>query len=107
MDDPLYTTALSLIRSLKPTLDALHAKDPDLGRQARRAASSVVLNIAEANGSRGGNVRLRFGTACGSVKELRAALEVAEALGYVGAIERELVREMDRVAARTYGLSRK
>lgn len=91
-------------RELRVVLDAVHEKDPDLGRQARRAASSVVLNIAEADG---GSSRLRFGTACGSAKELMAALELAEALGYVGEVEASVMRRLDRVAARTFALSRR
>lgn len=103
----IYSLALELVRSLKVVLDEVHAKDADLGRQARRAATSVVLNIAEASGSSGGVARQRFASACGSVKELRAGIEVAEALGYVAALDAETKDTIDRVAATTFKLSRR
>jgi len=56
--------------------------DADLARQARRAASSIALNCGEAAGVRGGNRRLRLLTALGSAREVEAACDVAEALGY-------------------------
>lgn len=107
VEDSVYAGALAVVRELRAVMDAVHEKDADLGRQTRRAASSVVLNIAEANGCRGGNSRLRFGTACGSAKELMAALEVAGALGYVGEVDASVMRRLDRVAARTFALSRR
>jgi four helix bundle protein len=47
-------------------------QDKALADQMKRAAQSVVLNIAEARGSDAGNARSRFATACGSAKEVRA-----------------------------------
>ena len=43
----------------------------------------MVLNIAEGRGSNAGNARARFSTACGSAKEVRAALNVASDWGYI------------------------
>ncbi|MGB8331880.1 MAG: four helix bundle protein [Polyangiales bacterium] len=53
--------------------------------QLKRAAQSVVLNIAEARGSDAGNARARFSTARGSAKEVRRALNVASDWGYIEA----------------------
>jgi four helix bundle protein len=49
----------------------------------RRAASSVVLNIAEGSGSSGGTRRERYRNALGSAREVVACIEVARAWQYV------------------------
>ena len=77
--------------------------DPDLGRQLRRAASSIVLNVAEAQGSRDGISRQRFRTALGSTRETAAALELAAAWGFVPRDERAL-DALDRIAATLHRL---
>src|SRR3972149_2045212 len=77
------TVALEAIRRLRPVVEKVQRRDRDLADQLRRAASSVVLNVAEAQGARGGNRRLRFETALGSATEASSALEVAVAWGYV------------------------
>ena len=72
----------------------------------RRAASSIVLNIAEGARSNGGNARARFHTAAGSTSETRAALQLAAAWGYVTpAATGEVERLLDRVAAMLWGLT--
>jgi len=43
----IYDLSLELVRRLKPYVDAISRRDPDLGRQLRRALTSVPLNIAE------------------------------------------------------------
>ena len=52
------------------------------------AASSVALNIAEAQKSDGGNMKARFFTAAGSANETRAALRVAVGWRHVTARQR-------------------
>ncbi|MFW2388230.1 MAG: four helix bundle protein, partial [Polyangiales bacterium] len=82
--------------------------DKSLGDQLRRAAQSVVLNIAEGRGSDAGNARARFSTACGSAKEVRAALHVASDWGYIEAQKATQIDErLDEVCAITWCLSRK
>ena len=97
--------ALQAVGLLPPILQRIERHDRDLSRQLRRAASSVVLNLAEGAGLRGGHRRERWGTALGSARECVAALQVAEALGYVvgGEVAEAQVR-FDRVAASTYRL---
>jgi four helix bundle protein len=102
----IYSVAVEMVRSVRLWIERVQRNDPDLGRQMRRAAASVVLNIAEGDGSRGGNGKARYATACGSTKELRAALETAEALGYVEALDARAMDRIDRVAATTFKLSR-
>jgi four helix bundle protein len=79
----IYDVALGLIRDLKPLLEAIGRKDPDLQRQCRRALSSIVLNIAEGGYSQGRNRRARYHNAMGSAREALACFEAAEALGYI------------------------
>ena len=77
----IYDTVIALLKLLGPVFDKIAERDPDLARQGRRAASSIALNIAEGAGVRAGNRRSRYGTALGSALEVRAVLDIAEALG--------------------------
>ena len=78
-----YRMALQLLEALRPLLDEIGRCDRDLADQLRRAASSVVLNMAEAEGVAGRNRIVRRRTALGSLYEVRGALDVAAAFGYV------------------------
>jgi four helix bundle protein len=70
--------ALQAAEGLHPLLPIIRKADRDLFDQVRRAMNSVVLNIAEADGNDAGNARSRFATACGSAKEVRAGLQLAQ-----------------------------
>jgi four helix bundle protein len=61
-----------------------------------RSSVSVVLNLAERYGSRGGNKRLRYETALGSARETLANLDVGEAIGYV-TVDPALRDRLDRI----------
>jgi len=104
----VYVRAQEVMRELPPLLQSIREHDKKLADQLKRAAQSVVLNIAEGRGNRGGNARLRFATACGSAKEVRAALNVASDWGY---IERHMAthldERLDEVCAITWCLSRR
>ncbi len=88
--------ALELIGVLRPLVLRFQARDRALADQMRRAASSIVLNIGEANRSEAGSRRLRFVTAAGSASETRSALKVACQWGYVGAAEAETAQALIR-----------
>jgi four helix bundle protein len=75
------------VRLLRPLVERIQRKDRNLADQLKRAATSVVLNLAEGAHTQGGNRRLRFETARGSSNEARAALSVACAWGYVSDAE--------------------
>ncbi len=79
--------------------------DRNLSDQLQRAATSVVLNLAEGNGQTGGNRTRHFNTARGSLFEVRAALRVATTWGYTKS-SAKLTRDIDRVGAMTYRLLR-
>ncbi len=73
--------SIALIRSLRGVVGTLRTHDPALARQARNAASSVALNLAEGRARSGRDRRYHFQVALGSASELRTALLVAEAWG--------------------------
>jgi four helix bundle protein len=102
-----YDVSISLIRSIAPLLVRLTAVDPKLADQARRAVTSVALNIQEANRRTGRDRRNRFRISLGSAAELGAAMDVAVAFGYLADAEVAAPRELlDRVRAMTYRLAR-
>ena len=101
----VYERAREIVRELGPVLRVIRTHDKSLAEQLRRAAQSVVLNIAEARGNDAGNARARFATACGSAKEVRAALHVASDWGYVEAhTATQLESRLDTVCAMTWCL---
>ena len=91
-----------------PFLKGLTLRRWALADQLKRAAQSVVLNIAEARGNDAGNARARFSTACGSAKEVRAALNVATDWGYIEThMATRLDGKLDEVCAITWCLGRR
>ncbi|HEY3815519.1 MAG TPA: four helix bundle protein [Polyangiaceae bacterium] len=88
---------LDAIGMMRPTVFAIERRDKDLASQLRRAASSVVLNVAEGSGSFGGVRTQRYRTALGSARETMSCLLVAERFGYVEAMPGALVAAMNRV----------
>ena len=97
--------AIEAIGILRPVVATIRRCDRDLGEQIRRAASSVALNVAEGNRNEGGLRLSRFSTAAGSNAEVRAALQVAIAWGYVQASDvRDAEQLLDRVAAMLHRL---
>ncbi len=103
----VHSISLDAIRTLRPLLERIERRDRNLADQIRRAATSVALNIAEGDASIGGNRRVRFASARASSREVRSALAVAVAWGYVNesACE-ELDAMFDRVSAMLYPLTR-
>jgi four helix bundle protein len=97
--------ATEAVRQLRTLCERIQRKDRNLADQLRRAATSVVLNIAEAAHNSAGNRRARLESARGSANEVRAALGVACAWGYVGEADVAAVDALyDRVLAMTYRL---
>jgi len=93
----IHDEMLEALRAMRGVLVAIERRDADLGRQLRRAASSVVLNIAEGSGSFGRVRTARYRTALGSARETLSCLHVAEAFGYVEAMPDGLLARIDRV----------
>ena len=100
--------AVEVIAEARPVVEAVARRDRDLASQLRRALSSVALNLAEGLGTEGGNSRLRFETARGSLYEARAGLRVALAWGYVSDDSTErMVHSMNALGGRVFGLLRR
>ena len=103
----VYDVSVEMVRELRPLVEAVARRDRSLADQLRRAASSVVLNVAEGTDSLGGNQRSRFRTALGSASETRAALDVAVAWGYVSALDGErLSARLGRIRRMLWPLAR-
>ena len=94
----IYSFVVDTLKVLGPVLREIGRQDPDLARQLRRATSSIALNLAEGQGNEGGHRRQRYLTALGSTREVVTCLDVAEALLYVDAVDRDLPDRFDRGA---------
>ena len=95
----IYAVILEVLRELRPVVAQIETHDRDLGRQLRRAATSVALNCCEGSGSHGGTRRERYRNALGSARETGACLDAAIALGYVQGIDESLLDRLDHVRA--------
>jgi four helix bundle protein len=101
------SVALELVTALRPLMPRIKRADRSLADQLGRAANSIVLNICEAAYSDPGNRRARFHTAAGSANEVRGALRLAKAWGYVnGAQTRAAEGLLDRVLGMLWSLKR-
>ena len=77
-----YTNALDLVRALRPVVAELRKYSADAADQVERAASSVVLNIAEGDRRSGRDPQRFFAMANGSAGEILGALDLADAWGW-------------------------
>ncbi len=75
--------SVQLVSSLREVVPTIERSDRDLADQMRRAASSVVLNLAEGQRSAKGNKQRHYAIAHGSANEVKAALDVACAWGWI------------------------
>ena len=100
-----YAVVLELARAVRPLLGELGRFERDLGSQLKRAVASVALNLAEAQRRTGGDRAHLLTVALGSAAEVKAVLEVGEALGAVPAAATVASLALaDRVCAMLYRL---
>jgi four helix bundle protein len=100
-----YENALELIQALRTVVPKIHQHDRKLAGHARAAASSVALNVAEGNRRRGRDRLQHFNIAAGSADEVKAALEVSLAWGYLSEDEvRRSLELVDREQRLLWGL---
>jgi len=79
----VLSIAEGLADQVAAVLPGIERRDRPLADQIRRAAQSVVLEIAEGQQVKGGNQRMHFERAAGSNGELRAGVRMAARWGYV------------------------
>jgi four helix bundle protein len=97
-----------MVAALRLLVGRIKKQDRSLADQLTRAASSVALNVAEADYSDPGNKRARLYTAVGSANETRAAVRVALAWGYFAPKDAEVALALlDRVIAMLWRLTRR
>src|SRR5262249_12929011 len=77
-----YDVALDLVRALRPVVAQLRKYSSEAADQVERAASSIVLNLAEGGRRHGRDPRRFWDMAHGSAGEIRGALDLAEAWGW-------------------------
>src|SRR5690349_15838068 len=99
--------ALQAVEAVAPLLPLVRKHDADLHKQIRSALQSIALNVGESAYSDEGNRVARLHTAAGSANEVRVALRVAVAFGYVARAEAEPADALiDRVLALLWRLTR-
>ncbi len=95
----IYEVVIALIREARAVVEAIERRDVALGKQTRDALSSVALNTAEGAGNIGGHKRQRYQTALGSAREVKSCFDVAEAHGYIEAVDAGLLDKLAHVTA--------
>ena len=99
--------ALEIVSQLRKPTESLRRYDNDLAKQIRRAGSSLALNLAEGNRRRGKDRTHFFRIAAGSASEVRTALKVACAWGYLKRHDlANLDDQLDHYLATLYKLTR-
>ena len=102
----IYQDALVMREELTQHIAAIERRDSDLARQLRRAAASVVLNIAEGSYARGRNRHALYSVALGSAKEVRACLDVAKAFRYLAAVDESIAARLNVICGVLFRLTR-
>ncbi|MEZ4400298.1 MAG: four helix bundle protein [Kofleriaceae bacterium] len=88
-----------------PVVEATEPRDANLASQLRRAATSAVLNTAEAWRRDGRDRANRFRIAAGECEEARVAVRIAVAWRYVAAdVAAPSLAHADRLAAMLWRL---
>ena len=101
-----YDVALDLVRALRPVVAQLRKHSREAADQVERAASSIVLNVAEGDRRHGRDPRRFFDMAHGSAGEVRGALDLADAWGWQ--VESGPARALlDRELSLLWGLTRR
>jgi four helix bundle protein len=101
-----YDVALDLVRALRPVVAQLRTYSSDAADQVERAASSIVLNLAEGGRRHGRDPRRFWDMAHGSAGEIRGALDLADAWGWqVDSTQARVL--LDRELGLLWGLTRR
>lgn len=93
----IYSVAVEMCRDAGVIARSIERFDSDLARQLRRAATSVVLNLAEGSGSFGGHRKQRYHNALGSAHEVLGCYDSAEAMQYLDSVAPTVRRRLDEI----------
>ena len=85
----LYSVSLEAVRLIMRVIHEIARHDANLADQAKRAATSWHLNLAEGMDAPGKTRILRYRCALGSVNEVIACCDLAVVLGYVELTDEE------------------
>jgi four helix bundle protein len=103
----LLEVSLIVLERLVPLEERIRKKSRSLAEQIAEAADSIVLNVGEGRGQRGGNQRRHYAIASGSAGEVTVALRAAVARRIITEEDRARVEEpLDRVRAMLYRILR-
>ena len=95
-----------LVRALRPVVAQLRSYSAEAADQVERAASSIVLNLAEGCRRHGRDPRRFWDIAHGSASEIRGALDLADAWGWQ--VDSTQARALlDRELGLLWGLTRR
>ena len=101
-----YDVALEIVATVAPLVDRIRRRDPDLGKQMRRALASIPLNLAEGRRRQGKDRHYHYTIAAGSTDEVAASLDVAAACGWLEGLAVEpALRLLDRELAMLWRLT--
>ena len=99
-----HHVAVELIAELRPIVERVQKHDSNLADQMRRAATSVVLNLAEGQRRMKGNKQRAYEIAHGEAREVLGCLECARAWGWIEDDEGARA-SLDRLLALCWGLT--
>jgi four helix bundle protein len=77
----LYDVILQLIAELRPLVEKLRQRDRDQALQLKKAANSILSNVAEGSRRQGRDRLQHWNIAAGSAGEVRVQIEAAMAWG--------------------------
>ena len=77
----LYDVTIKLIAQLRPLVERLRQRDRDQAMQLKKAANSVLANVAEGSRRQGRDRLQCWNIAAGSAAEVRVQIEAALAWG--------------------------
>jgi four helix bundle protein len=101
-----YDVAIEIARAMRPIVERISQFDRDLADQAKRSTQSIGLNVAEARKRSKGDRTQLFRVALGSTGETEAAIQQAEAWGYVKEVETtDVLALLDREKAMLWRLT--
>jgi len=99
-----YQVSVELLPLLRPIVETIKRHDSNLADQLLRAATSVVLNLAEGQRREKGNKHRAYEIAHGEAREVLGCLDCARGLGWI-ADDRAARETLDRLLALCWGLT--